>query len=209
MRQTPVIASQVVSDRTGQQAGLKCENLQRTGSFKPRGAYNRIANLRVEDRARGVVAASAGNHAQGVAWAATELGIASTVFMPVNVPLPKLVATKAYGAQVHLIGETIDDALVAAREYSQQHGTVLIHPFDHADIVAGQATVGLEILEQIGNVATIVVPTGGGGLLAGIAAAGHFFAPPVPGIGRKAPKPGAPPGSVGPRQPAPRGGDAA
>ena len=100
----------------GEQVWLKCENLQRTGSFKPRGAYNRIANLSVEDRARGVVAASAGNHAQGVAWAATELGIASTVFMPVNVPLPKLVATKAYGAQVHLIGETIDDALVAARE---------------------------------------------------------------------------------------------
>jgi threonine dehydratase len=116
---------------------------QRTGSFKPRGAYNRIANLSVEDRARGVVAASAGNHAQGVAWAATELGIASTVFMPVNVPLPKLVATKAYGAQVHLIGETIDDALVAAGEFSQQHGAVLIHPFDHDDIVAGQATVGL------------------------------------------------------------------
>ena len=163
MRLTPVIASRVLSDRTGEQVWLKCENLQRTGSFKPRGAYNRIANLSVEDRARGVVAASAGNHAQGVAWAATELGIASTVFMPVNVPLPKLVATKAYGARVHLIGETVDDALVAAREYAEQHGAVLIHPFDHADIVAGQATVGLEILKQIRNVATIVVPTGGGG----------------------------------------------
>ncbi|MET0763100.1 MAG: pyridoxal-phosphate dependent enzyme, partial [Thermoleophilaceae bacterium] len=171
IRLTPVIASRVLSDRTGEQVWLKCENLQRTGSFKPRGAYNRIANLSVEDRARGVVAASAGNHAQGVAWAATELGIASTVFMPVNVPLPKLVATKACGARVHLVGETVDDALVAAREFAEQDGAVLIHPFDHADIVAGQATVGLEILKQIPDVATIVVPTGGGGLIAGIAAA--------------------------------------
>ena len=196
MRLTPVIASQVLSDRTGEQVWLKCENLQRTGSFKPRGAYNRIANLSVEDRAGGVVAASAGNHAQGVAWAATELGIASTVFMPVNVALPKLVATKAYGAQVHLIGETVDDALVAAREYSEQHGTVLIHPFDHADIVAGQATVGLEILEQIRNVATIVVPTGGGGLVAGIAAAAHFLAPQVRVIGVQAANAAAWPGSL-------------
>jgi len=196
MRLTPVIASRVLSDRTGEQVWLKCENLQRTGSFKPRGAYNRIANLSVEDRARGVVAASAGNHAQGVAWAATELGTASTVFMPVNVPLPKLVATKAYGAQVHLIGETVDDALVAAREYSEQHGTVLIHPFDHADIVAGQATVGLEILEQIRNVATIVVPTGGGGLVAGIAAAAHFLAPQVRVIGVQAANAAAWPGSL-------------
>jgi len=196
MRLTPVIASQVLSERTGEQVWLKCENLQRTGSFKPRGAYNRIANLSIEDRARGVVAASAGNHAQGVAWAATELGIASTVFMPVNVPLPKLVATKAYGAQVHLIGETVDDALVAASEYSEQHGTVLIHPFDHADIVAGQATVGLEILEQIRNVATIVVPTGGGGLVAGIAAAAHFLAPQVRVIGVQAANAAAWPGSL-------------
>jgi threonine dehydratase len=143
VRLTPVIASRILSDRTGEQVWLKCESLQRTGSFKTRGAYNRIANLSVKERARGVVAASAGNHAQGVAWAATELGIASTVFMPVNVPLPKLVATKAYGAQVRLIGDTVDDALAAAREYSEQHDAVLIHPFDHADIVAGQATVGL------------------------------------------------------------------
>ena len=196
VRRTPVIASRVLSDRTGQEVFLKCENLQRTGSFKPRGAYNRIANLTSEERARGVVAASAGNHAQGVAWAATELGIASTVFMPVNVALPKLVATKAYGAQVHLTGETIDDALVAAREYSDQHGAVLIHPFDHADVVAGQGTVGLEILEQIPDVATIVVPTGGGGLLAGIASAVHFLAPQVQVIGVQAANAAAWPGSL-------------
>jgi threonine dehydratase len=201
IRLTPVIASRVLSDRTGEQVWLKCENLQRTGSFKPRGAYNRIANLSVEYRARGVVAASAGNHAQGVAWAATELGIASTVFMPVNVPLPKLVATKAYGARVHLIGETIDDALVAAREFAEQDGAVLIHPFDHADIVAGQATVGLEILKQIPDVATIVVPTGGGGLIAGIAAAVHYLAPRVRVIGVQAANAAAWPGSLAAGEP--------
>lgn len=196
VRRTPVIASRVLSDRTGQDVFLKCENLQRTGSFKPRGAYNRIANLSTAERAHGVVAASAGNHAQGVAWAATELGISSIVFMPVEVALPKLAATKAYGAQVHLTGDTIDDALVAAREYSERHGAVLIHPFDHADVVAGQGTVGLEILKQIPDVATIVVPTGGGGLLAGIASAVHYLAPHVQVIGVQAANAAAWPGSL-------------
>jgi threonine dehydratase len=186
VKPTPVIASRMLSERTGQQVWLKCENLQRTGSFKTRGAYNRIASLSAEQRARGVVAASAGNHAQGVAWAATELGISSTVFMPVNVALPKLMATRAYGAHVHLIGDTVDDALLAARDYAQRHNAVFIHPFDHADIIAGQATVGLEILSQIPDVATIVVPTGGGGLLAGIATAAHFLAPQVRVIGVQA-----------------------
>ncbi len=171
LRRTPTIASRVLSDRTGHQVWLKCENLQRTGSFKPRGAYYRIRNLTPAERERGVVAASAGNHAQGVAWAATELGCAATVFMPVNAPLPKYVATKSYGATVHLTGQTVDDALVAAHEFAAQTGAILIHPFDHADVVAGQATVGLEILEQVPDVGTIVVPTGGGGLVAGIAAA--------------------------------------
>lgn len=196
LRRTPVIASRVLSDRTGEEVWLKCENLQRTGSFKPRGAYNRIANLSDEERVRGVVAASAGNHAQGVAWAASELGIASTVFMPVNVPLPKLVATKAYGASVQLVGETVDDVLAAAREFAHQDGAVLIHPFDHPDIVAGQATVGLEILEQIPDVATIVVPVGGGGLIAGISAAAHFLAPAVRVIGVQAADAAAWPGSL-------------
>jgi threonine dehydratase len=186
VRQTPIAASRILSDRTGEQVWLKCESLQRTGSFKARGAYNRIAHLSDKERARGVVAASAGNHAQGVAWAATKLGITSTVFMPATVALPKLAATKAYRAQVHLIGNTVDEALVAAREYSERHDAVLIHPFDHAEIVAGQATVGLEILSQIPDVATIVVPTGGGGLLAGIAAAVHYLAPGVQVIGVQA-----------------------
>ncbi|MFH5230657.1 threonine ammonia-lyase [Antrihabitans spumae] len=171
IRRTPIVASRVLSETTGHDVWLKCENLQRTGSFKPRGAYYRIANLTAEERARGIVAASAGNHAQGVAWSATELGITSTVFMPTNAPLPKLVATRAYGAEVLQRGATIDDALVGAREFAEQTGAILIHPFDHIDIVAGQATVALEILEQMPDVGTIVVPTGGGGLVAGIAAA--------------------------------------
>ncbi|WP_234928825.1 threonine ammonia-lyase [Mycobacteroides abscessus] len=165
-----MVAFRALSDRCGHEVRLKCENLQRTGSFKPRGAYNRISRLPGEQRVNGVVAASAGNHAQGVAWAATTLGIPSTVFMPVGAALPKIVATRAYGATVHLTGSTIDDALLAATEFAAETGAVLIHPFDHRDVVAGQATVGLEILEQLPEVGTIVVPAGGGGLVAGVAA---------------------------------------
>ncbi|MGW6423572.1 threonine ammonia-lyase [Nocardia sp. NPDC055053] len=186
MRRTPSVGSRVLSERVGAQVLLKCENLQRTGSFKPRGAYNRIANLPAAERARGVVAASAGNHAQGVAWSAAELGITSTVFMPVGVSLPKLVATRAYGAEVHLVGDSIDESLLAAQEFAERTGATLIHPFDHPDIVAGQATVALEILEQVPDVGTVVVPTGGGGLLAGVAVALHAVAPRVRVIGVQA-----------------------
>lgn len=186
VRRTPVVASRILSDLTGHEVRLKCENLQRTGSFKPRGAYNRIARLDPEQRGRGVVAASAGNHAQGVAWAASELGIESTVFMPVGVSLPKLVATKAYGATVHLVGDTVDEALKSARLYADSTGATLIHPFDHLDIVAGQATLGMELLQQMPDVGTIVVPTGGGGLLAGVAAAVALHRPDVGVIGVQA-----------------------
>lgn len=203
MRRTPVVASRVLSERTGFDVSVKCENLQRTGSFKPRGAYNRIANLSDEQRRAGVVAASAGNHAQGVAWAATELGIASTVFMPTGAPLPKLVATKAYGAQVHLHGSTVDEALVAAREFADRTGAVLVHPFDHEDIVAGQATVGLEILEQLPGVGTIIVPTGGGGLIAGIAAAVKATRPEVRILGVQAEAAAAWPASLAAGKPTP------
>ncbi|MGW5456748.1 threonine ammonia-lyase [Nocardia sp. NPDC003979] len=186
VRRTPVVGSRVLSERAGVPVWLKCENLQRTGSFKPRGAYNRIANLSPAERARGVVAASAGNHAQGVAWSATELGITSTVFMPIGASLPKLVATRAYGAEVHQVGETIDESLVAAREFAERTGATLIHPFDHPDIVAGQASVALEILEQVPDVRTVVVPTGGGGLLAGVAIAMNHCAPQVGVVGVQA-----------------------
>jgi threonine dehydratase len=186
MRRTPVVASRILSDLTGHEVRLKCENLQRTGSFKPRGAYNRIARLDADQRARGVVAASAGNHAQGVAWAASQVGITSTVFMPVGVSLPKLVATKAYGATVHLVGNTVDEALTSAREFADRTGATLIHPFDHLHIVAGQATLGTELLQQMPDVGTIVIPTGGGGLLAGVAAAVKLTKPDVRVIGVQA-----------------------
>ena len=186
VRRTPIVASRVLSERAGTEVLLKCENLQRTGSFKPRGAYFRIANLAPEERAAGVVAASAGNHGQGVAWAAATLGLSSTVFMPIGAPLPKVVATRAYGATVRQAGATVDETLLAAQDFAADTGATLIHPFDHPDIVAGQATVALELLEQLPEVGTVLVPTGGGGLLAGIAAALHPVAPQVRVIGVRA-----------------------
>ncbi|MGH3809063.1 MAG: threonine ammonia-lyase [Pseudonocardiaceae bacterium] len=165
---------------------LKCENLQRTGSFKIRGAYVRIHGLSLAQRARGVVAASAGNHGQGVALAAAMLGTTATVFMPVSAALPKLAATRSYGAQVYLVGDAVEDSLVAARAFAHDTGAVLIHPFDHPDVLAGQGTVGLEVLEQLPEVATILVPTGGGGLLGGIAAAIKGSKPDVSVIGVQA-----------------------
>ncbi|MBF6300016.1 threonine ammonia-lyase [Nocardia amamiensis] len=186
IRRTPLVASRVLSERAGAEVWLKCENLQRTGSFKPRGAYHRIASLPEEARTHGVVAASAGNHAQGVAWSAASLGIESTVFMPIGASLPKLMATKAYGAQVRQVGETIDESLDAALDFADRTGATLIHPFDHPDIVAGQATVGVEILEQLPEVGTVLVPTGGGGLLAGVAVALQHLAPRVRVIGVQA-----------------------
>ncbi|MFN8184725.1 MAG: threonine ammonia-lyase [Candidatus Nanopelagicales bacterium] len=165
---TPAVPARWLSDVVGGPVYLKCENLQRTGSFKVRGAYNRIASLSPDERARGVVAASAGNHAQGVALAAQLLGVTATVFMPEGATLPKIQATVAYGATVAFSGSTVDEALTAARAHSERTGAVLIHPFDHPDIVAGQATVGKEIAEQHPEVRTVVVCTGGGGLLAGV-----------------------------------------
>ncbi|MGW4715380.1 threonine ammonia-lyase [Nocardia sp. NPDC004260] len=196
IRRTPLLASRVLSERVGAEVWLKCENLQRTGSFKPRGAYNRIANLPQEVRERGVVAASAGNHAQGVAWSAASLGIASTVFMPVGASLPKVTATKAYGAQVRQVGENIDESLDAALDFADRSGATLIHPFDHPDIVAGQATAGVEIAEQLPQVGTVLVPTGGGGLLAGVAVALGHLAPNVRVIGVQAAEAAAWPGSL-------------
>ncbi|TDD84895.1 threonine ammonia-lyase [Actinomadura darangshiensis] len=168
---TPLVPSRVLSEQIGGPVLLKCENLQRTGSFKIRGAYVRIAGLSPRERAGGVVAASAGNHAQGVALAASMLGCKATVFMPVGAPLPKIAATRGYGAEIVFPGPTVDDCLLAAQEYADECGAVFIHPFDHPDVVAGQATIGLEIMEQCPDARTIVVPVGGGGLLAGIAAA--------------------------------------
>ncbi|MCW2584382.1 MAG: L-threonine ammonia-lyase [Klenkia sp.] len=170
VRRTPLEHSRALAGRVGGPVWLKCENLQRTGSFKIRGAYTRIARLTDAERARGVVAASAGNHAQGVALAARELGAEATVFMPETAPLPKLAATRGYGAAVHQLGDSLTEPLAAAVEYARETGSVFIHPFDHPDVIAGQGTVGLEVLEQCPEVATVVVCTGGGGLVSGIAA---------------------------------------
>ena len=193
---TPMEGSRWLSAMTDQQVALKCENLQRTGSFKIRGAYLRIFNLTDEERARGVVAASAGNHAQGVALAAAVLGTRSTVFMPYGAPLPKERATRGYGAHVEFVGHTIEDALGAAREFEARTGAVLIHPFDHADIIAGQGTCGLEILDQTPDVKTVVVPTGGGGFLAGIATAVKSLRPDVKVVGVQAESAAAYPASL-------------
>ncbi|MEU5366044.1 threonine ammonia-lyase [Streptomyces sp. NPDC005925] len=185
-RVTAMEGSRHLSQMVGAPVHLKCENLQRTGSFKLRGAYVRIAGLLPEERAAGVVAASAGNHAQGVALASTLLGVRSTVFMPRGAPLPKISATEDYGAEVRLHGHVVDETLAAAQEYAERTGAVFIHPFDHHDIIAGQGTVGLEVLEQCPEVRTIVVGVGGGGLAAGIAVAVKSLRPDVRIVGVQA-----------------------
>ncbi|MFE9767206.1 threonine ammonia-lyase [Streptomyces sp. NPDC005808] len=185
-RMTAMEGSRYLSQLVGAPVHLKCENLQRTGSFKLRGAYVRIAGLGPEERAAGVVAASAGNHAQGVALASSLLGVRSTVFMPTGAPLPKVAATHDYGADVRLHGQVVDETLAAAQEYAERTGAVFIHPFDHPDIIAGQGTVGLEILEQCPEVRTIVVGIGGGGLAAGIAIAVKALRPDVRIVGVQA-----------------------
>ncbi|MGW4566253.1 threonine ammonia-lyase [Streptomyces sp. NPDC004561] len=185
-RVTAMEGSRHLSQLVGAPVQLKCENLQRTGSFKLRGAYVRIAGLLPEERAAGVVAASAGNHAQGVALASSLLGVHATVFMPKGAPLPKVSATREYGAEVRLHGQVVDETLAAAEEYAAATGAVFIHPFDHPDIIAGQGTVGLEILEQCPEVRTVVVGIGGGGLAAGIAVAVKAIRPEVRIVGVQA-----------------------
>jgi len=193
---TPVQTSRAISEAAGVRVLLKCENLQRAGSFKVRGAYVRMARLSAEEKARGVVAASAGNHAQGVAFAAGLLGIRAVVYMPVDAALPKVAATRQYGAEVRLVGEDVDATLAAARAEAERTGAVLIHPFDHPDVVAGQGTIALEILEQVPDVRTVVAPLGGGGLVAGLAAAFAAAAPHVRVVGVQAARAAAYPPSL-------------
>lgn len=173
---TPVIESHWLTDLTGQRVFYKCENLQRTGAYKVRGAYNLLSQLTKEEQKRGVVAASAGNHAQGVALAAQLLGIKATIFMPVGASLPKYQATIGYGANVVLTGSIFDETNTAAKEFAQKTGAVYVPPFDHIDIVRGQGTVALEIFEQLPDVDNIVVCLGGGGLTAGVALAAKLKA---------------------------------
>ena len=170
-RMTPAFPSETLTRRCGRPVWLKAENLQRTGSFKVRGALNRIAALSEKERNAGVVAASAGNHGQAVAWAAREAGVRATVFMPEEAALAKVEATRGYGADVRLEGVMLDDALERALEHAAEVGAVLVHPFDDPLVVAGQGTIGVELVEQVDELETVVVPVGGGGLAAGIAIA--------------------------------------
>ena len=169
--ETPLIPSNSFSALSGVDVWLKAENLQRTGSFKIRGAMNAVALIPPDQAPNGVVAASAGNHAQGVALAAREIGLESTVFMPESAAIPKIAATRAYGAEVRLGGDNLAEAVDLATTYSEETGATLIHPYDDPNIVAGQGTFGVEIGEQLPDAATVIIPVGGGGLIGGSALA--------------------------------------
>ena len=171
VRETPVFGSETLSRRAGREVLLKAENLQRTGAFKIRGAVNTIASLTDSERAAGVVAASAGNHGQAVAWAARDAGIPATVFVPLDAPMAKVDATRNYGAFVEMEGEMFDDALAAAIEHAERTGATFLHAFDDPRVIAGQGTLGLELADQLPEVGTVVIPIGGGGLASGIAIA--------------------------------------
>ena len=186
IKKTPLLKSPDIAAHPGLDVYLKAENLQRAGSFKVRGALNKIYSLTEEERARGVIAASAGNHAQGVALAAGSLGIRAVICMPEGAPISKVEATQSYGAEVVLHGSTYDDAYEKARELQAAHGYTLIHGFDDPYTIAGQGTIGLEILEQLPEVATVLVPIGGGGLIAGIALALKSLRPDVRVVGVQA-----------------------
>jgi threonine dehydratase len=174
--ETPVLHSNFLSNLVGHEVFLKAENLQRTGAYKLRGAFNRMSKLTAAERKRGVVAASAGNHAQGVALAAKKLGIKATIFMPIGASLPKYNATKNYGANVVLEGAVFGETLPAAKAYAEKKGAIFIPPFDHIDVIIGQGTVGMEIFDQVEDVQTIIVSIGGGGLAAGVAVAAKLRA---------------------------------
>ena len=174
--ETPMLASHYLTEEFGVPVFFKAENLQRTGAYKLRGAYNRMSKLNPTERAAGVVAASAGNHAQGVALAAHKLGIKATIFMPIGASLPKIQATRGYGAEVVLTGANFSEALKASQEFTRESGAVFIPPFDNIDVITGQGTVALEVMEQVPDVETIIVAIGGGGLAAGVAVAAKLEA---------------------------------
>lgn len=180
---THLIYSPIFSEESGNQIYIKPENLQKTGAFKIRGAYNKINKLTEEEKKRGVIASSAGNHAQGVAYAARELGIKAVIVMPKTTPLIKVQSTKKYGAEVVLYGDVYDDAYQKAKELEAQEGYVFVHPFDDIDVLEGQGTIALEILEEMPDAELIVVPIGGGGLISGIAAAAKMIKPDIKIIG--------------------------
>jgi threonine dehydratase len=184
--QTPIYLSETFSRRCGREVRLKAENLQRTGAFKVRGAVNKLATLSAEERAAGVVAASAGNHGQAVAWAARELGVHARIFVPDTAPMAKVEACRNYGADTEMSGEFFEDALVAARAYVDETGGTFIHPYEDQFVVAGQGTIGLELLEQEPELGTVLIPIGGGGLALGISTALRALRPDVRIVGVQA-----------------------
>ena len=180
---TKLIHSSIFSNETGNEVYIKPENLQRTGAFKIRGAYNKIAKLTEEEKKRGVIAASAGNHAQGVALAAQKLGIKAVIVMPKHTPLIKVEATRRYGAEVILTGEVYDEAYEYAKKLQEKEGYTFVHPFDDEDVIEGQGTIALEVLDELPNADIILVPIGGGGLISGIASAAKLKNPLIKIIG--------------------------
>jgi threonine dehydratase len=186
VRMTPLYGSETFGRMTGREVHLKAETLQRTGSFKIRGATNKLESLTDAERKAGVVAASAGNHGQAVAWAAREAGVAATIFMPAGTPVAKIEPTRNYGAQAELTGETFEDALAAAQASVDESGATFIHPFEDLDVIAGQGTIGLELVEQLPALETVVIPIGGGGLSSGIALAIRALKPDVRIVGVQA-----------------------
>jgi threonine dehydratase len=189
-RVTPVYGSETLSRLAGREVWLKAENLQRTGSFKIRGAVNRIALLSGDERRAGVVAASAGNHGQAVAWAAREAGVRARIYVPLDAPMAKVEACQNYGAELELAGQSFEDALAAARAHVEETGATFVHPFEDPVVIAGQGTIGLELAEQVPSAGTVLIPVGGGGLAAGIATALRAVKPEVRIVGVQAGKSG-------------------
>src|SRR5829696_5267883 len=186
VRTTPLYSTETFGRMIGRPVHLKAETLQRTGSFKIRGATNKLETLTDDERKAGVVAASAGNHGQAVAWAAREAGVEATIFMPAETPVAKIEPTRNYGARAELTGATFEDALAAALAHVEETGATFIHPFEDADVIAGQGTIGLELVEQLPGVETVVIPVGGGGLASGIALALRAVKPEVKIVGVQA-----------------------
>ena len=186
MRTTPLYSTETFGRMIGRPVHLKAETLQRTGSFKIRGATNKLETLTDEERKAGVVAASAGNHGQAVAWAAREAGVEATIFMPAGTPMAKVEPTRNYGARAELTGATFEDAMAAARAYVEESGATFVHPFEDPDVIAGQGTIGLELVEQLPELETVVIPVGGGGLSSGIALALRALKPDVRIVGVQA-----------------------
>jgi threonine dehydratase len=183
---TPIFLSETFSRRVGREVRLKAENLQRTGSFKVRGAVNKLSTLSPTERAAGVVAASAGNHGQAVAWAARELGLPATIYVPQDAPMAKVDACKNYGAATVMTGTYFEDALEAALQHVEERGGTFIHPYEDQLVIAGQGTIGLELVEQVPDVETLLIPIGGGGLAIGVATALRALRPQVRLVGVQA-----------------------